>query len=388
MHRLSPTECRDPRNGPLAPASPDSARARLARLARDAQARGAAIGRLTLIRVDAVGRPLELVARSDGEPADPSALPRAVSSATDWAAQARLGQGLVIDAAAGNAAPHGPDSRPGGAPERALYALPLADEHSGALLGLLQLEASTPGAFDSPGLRAELDGLAAPARQILRDRQKAIASALAAIDAACRHARRRDDDTGTHLQRIGDHAHRIAQRLAPRLGLSPGFVEQVRLFAPLHDIGKLDIPDHILTKPGRLDARELDIMRRHVEHGLTMVDQLVDEHGLRGDVAARLMRNIVGQHHERGDGSGYPTGTAGDAISLEARIVAAADVFDALAVDRVYKPAWPPARYAAELHRLAEHGQIDAGCVAALLDPPAVKPRGAGGVCAAGSPRS
>jgi HD-GYP domain-containing protein (c-di-GMP phosphodiesterase class II) len=145
----------------------------------------------------------------------------------------------------------------------------------------------------------------------------------------------------------------------------------VHLFAPLHDIGKVGIPDRILLKPGPLTPEELAEMRGHVALGEQMVDRMIDDLGLGQDQAAQIMRNIVAGHHERCDGSGYPRGLQGAQITLEARIVAVADVYDALSVPRSYKPAWLPHDYAAELRRQASVGMLDGDCVEALLGAPA-----------------
>jgi HD-GYP domain-containing protein (c-di-GMP phosphodiesterase class II) len=112
-------------------------------------------------------------------------------------------------------------------------------------------------------------------------------------------------------------------------------------------------------------------MRGHVELGVKMVKHMIDDLGLGDDLAAIIMRNIVAGHHERCDGSGYPLGLTGDRISLEARIVAVADVYDALSAVRHYKPAWTSAQYSAELRRQAAVGMIDQDCVEALLADPA-----------------
>ena len=109
--------------------------------------------------------------------------------------------------------------------------------------------------------------------------------------------------------------------------------------APLHDIGKVAIPDHILLKPGRLTAEEWDIMQRHTEFGRDAIQQAERELG-EADNFLRLAREIAYGHHEKWDGSGYPRGLAGDAIPLSARLMAVADVYDALISKRVYKPAF------------------------------------------------
>jgi HD-GYP domain-containing protein (c-di-GMP phosphodiesterase class II) len=139
----------------------------------------------------------------------------------------------------------------------------------------------------------------------------------------------RDDDTHQHTQRLGD----LAAMLAARIGESDEFVERISLAAPLHDIGKLRLPDAILLKRGRLTAEERAIMQTHAAYGAAI---------LAGSAYPVLVlaEQIALTHHERWDGSGYPAGLSGAAIPLAGRIVAVADVFDALTHARPYKPAW------------------------------------------------
>jgi HD-GYP domain-containing protein (c-di-GMP phosphodiesterase class II) len=251
---------------------------------------------------------------------------------------------------------------------RASYTLPV---YSGdRLAAFLFFDSRTPGVF-TPAVTAYLDLFAEVAAQLYLLRQSAARTLIGAVNLACGLTGQRDSETGQHLRRIGLYARLIARRLAPRLALSDEYVEYVHLFAPLHDIGKVGIPDSILRKPGPLTPMELTQMRGHVRLGEQMVDRMIDDLALGKDRAAQIMRNIVAGHHERCDGSGYPRGLTGDQIALEARIVAVADVYDALSVERSYKPAWTPDRYAAELRRQAAAGMLDSGCVEALLADPA-----------------
>jgi putative two-component system response regulator len=140
----------------------------------------------------------------------------------------------------------------------------------------------------------------------------------------------RDDDTQEHARRIG----RMSGLLARALGLDAQRVELIERASPLHDIGKIGIPDAILLKPGRLTADEFDQAKQHTTIGARILS------GGRCPVL-RMGRCIAMTHHERWDGSGYPQGLSGEEIPLEGRIVAVADVFDALAHARPYKKAWP-----------------------------------------------
>jgi putative two-component system response regulator len=139
----------------------------------------------------------------------------------------------------------------------------------------------------------------------------------------------RDDDTGGHIERIGETCAVIADAL----GLDPWVVELVREAAPMHDVGKIGIEDRILRKPGTLTLEERAEMQRHAELGRELLTGS-------GEALLDLAAEIAWTHHERYDGSGYPRGLEGDEIPLAGRIVAVADVFDALVSDRVYRPAF------------------------------------------------
>jgi putative two-component system response regulator len=153
-----------------------------------------------------------------------------------------------------------------------------------------------------------------------------------------RAAEYRDDDTGQHTQRVGE----VAALVAREMGLEPVMVERIRQAAPLHDVGKIGIPDAILLKPGSLTPEEFAVMRTHTTIGAELLSGGVSP---LMDLAATIARS----HHEWWDGSGYPDGRSGEAIPLAARIVAVADVFDALSHARPYRPAWPIERIVDEI---------------------------------------
>lgn len=140
----------------------------------------------------------------------------------------------------------------------------------------------------------------------------------------------RDEDTGAHIERIG----RLSTLLAQQIGMDSDFCERLSHAAPLHDVGKVAIPDAILLKPGPLTAEERAIVETHAEEGHRL---------LRGSSSSilELATTIALSHQEKWDGSGYPRGLVGEAIPIEGRIVAIADVFDALTSDRVYRKAFP-----------------------------------------------
>ena len=145
-----------------------------------------------------------------------------------------------------------------------------------------------------------------------------------------RAAEYKDNETGLHVIRMSH----FSKLLALAAGCSPAWAEDLLNAAPMHDVGKIGIPDAVLRKPGPLDADEWATMRRHPEIGA----EIIGEHP---SGVLQLAREIALAHHEKWDGSGYPRGLAGEAIPLSARIVAIADVFDALTTRRPYKEPWP-----------------------------------------------
>jgi len=157
-------------------------------------------------------------------------------------------------------------------------------------------------------------------------------------------AEKRDPTTGQHLNRMQRIAGRIARRMVEQGHVDgarqPRFAEQVEIFAPLHDIGKVGVSDSILLKPGSLTAAEMAEMRRHPQIGAEVLMAAGERLGAEGDKLLAHATDIALYHHEKYDGSGYPHGLVGEAIPLSARIVAVADVFDALTSDRPYKKAW------------------------------------------------
>jgi len=140
----------------------------------------------------------------------------------------------------------------------------------------------------------------------------------------------RDDATGEHTRRVGT----ISALLAEVTGASRGDVDLISRAAPLHDLGKIGVPDQILLKQGRLTPDEFEIMKRHASIGGEILSGGQSE-------LVTMAEQIARSHHEWWDGSGYPAGLAGAGIPLPARIVAVADVFDALSHDRPYRKAWP-----------------------------------------------
>ena len=177
----------------------------------------------------------------------------------------------------------------------------------------------------------------------------------------------RDPETGSHLDRMSRYSRLIAETLADKYDLDDAYIEHIFMFSPLHDIGKISIPDSILLKPGPLNAMERSIMNTHTHIGRQMIDDMISNFGLDSIHHLDILKNIAEFHHEAVNGSGYPSGKTSDEIPLEARIVAVADVFDALTSRRPYKDAWSNAKAFDTLKLLAGE-TLDLDCVNALIE--------------------
>jgi len=164
------------------------------------------------------------------------------------------------------------------------------------------------------------------------------------IHALAHLAETRDPETGNHLRRTQEYVRTLANALQhhPRFSayLDRRTIDALAQSAPLHDIGKVGIPDHILLKPGKLTPEEWEIMKTHAEIGAQAIAQ-AEADSARPVEFLRIAQEIARCHHEKWDGSGYPGALAGDEIPISARLMALADVFDALICARVYKPAMP-----------------------------------------------
>ena len=195
--------------------------------------------------------------------------------------------------------------------------------------------------------------------QLIRSKQEVIASQGATITALCSLTEVRDNETGGHIRRTQHYVRVLAERLRdhPRFRheLNDETIDMMFRSAPLHDVGKVAIPDAILLKQGKLTPAEWEIMKRHPTHGRDAIAQAELELGDQGGSFLRFAREIAHCHHEKWDGSGYPQGLAGDDIPICARLMAAADVYDALMSRRVYKEAYSHERAMAMIQ--AERGR-------------------------------
>ena len=172
--------------------------------------------------------------------------------------------------------------------------------------------------------------------------QEITESQLTIIFALAKLSENRDEETGRHLERVRIYCRLLAQRLQERSAyadmISRQFIDNIFSTSPLHDIGKVGIPDAILLKPGKLTVEEFAVMKHHTTIGantLAAVYQMYPQNNL-----ISMGVEIAREHHENWDGSGYPGGLVGEKISLAARIMAVADVYDALRTKRIYKSAF------------------------------------------------
>lgn len=215
----------------------------------------------------------------------------------------------------------------------ALLAVPLKNKE-GKVIGVFQLnnkEDNTPFNTRDEGLLKLLATLASGNIEIAALYEEVKLANLETIYRLAVAAEYRDQyDTRTHLE----HISTICEILAKELGFSEGEVENIKNASLLHDIGKVAIPDHILLKPGKLTPQEYEIMKQHTKYSEKILA------GAKSKILETAYKMSV-SHHEKWDGSGYPNGLKGEEIPLEARILAVADVFDALCMKRVYKKAWP-----------------------------------------------
>jgi putative two-component system response regulator len=189
------------------------------------------------------------------------------------------------------------------------------------------------------------------------------------IFAMAKLAESRDEDTGAHLERIREYCRILSEELSSwdkyRDVIDGDYVQLIYQTSPLHDIGKVGIPDSVLLKPGRLTPEEFEIMKRHTMLGGETLESVVE--ALPEARFLHMARDIAMTHHEWFDGHGYPRGLAGEAIPLSGRIVALADVYDALRSKRVYKQAYSHER-AHEIITKACGTQFDPDIVRAFLN--------------------
>ncbi len=205
--------------------------------------------------------------------------------------------------------------------------------------------------------------------QLVKQRTRQLATTQqATIISLASLAETRDNETGAHIKRTQLYVEALARRLKAQPGyrehLDDATIEQLVNCAPLHDIGKVGVPDAVLLKPGRLTPEEFEVMKRHTTYGMAALKTA--ERNLGNNSFLRLACQMAHTHHERWDGGGYPQGLRGEDIPLAGRLMAVADVYDALISPRVYKPALSHEE-AVAIIRQGSGGQFDPGVVEAFL---------------------
>ncbi|MCE7915650.1 MAG: HD domain-containing protein [Nitrosomonas sp. PRO4] len=247
---------------------------------------------------------------------------------------------------------------------RSSYTMPLYQ--SGVFVGFLFFNSLQEHPFTSNILR-QIDIYGHLIALMVINELTAIRTLIAAVRAARSMTHYRDIETGSHIDRTAHYARLIARVLAASYGISDEQIEHIFLFSPMHDVGKIGIPDNILRKPSKLNDSEFDVMKTHPEKGREIIDSVLKDFSLGTFGHVDILRNIAEYHHEAIDGSGYPKGLKGEEIPIEARISAVADVFDALTSRRSYKAAWSNEEAFAVLRKMS-NSKLDRDCVEALIN--------------------
>ena len=248
---------------------------------------------------------------------------------------------------------------------RSSYTLPIFE--TADLRGFVFLDSRQPAYFQ-PQVATQSGLFAHLLAQMVLNHQASVRTLVAALRVTIGMIHYRDPETGNHLERMSRIARLITQDLV-RQGMAEvqdEEIDSIYRFAPLHDIGKIGIPDRILLKPAHLNSQEWSVMKSHSRIGRAIIDRLIDEFGFASLPNIPIMREIAELHHEKPDGSGYPYGLAAEEVPLAARITAVSDIFDALTSVRPYKQAWTNQAALDELLRQSDQNRVDGNCVASL----------------------
>lgn len=246
----------------------------------------------------------------------------------------------------------------------ASYTLPMFNE--GVFFGFIFFNSSEQDVFTEHVL-SQIDVYGHMISLMIINELTAIKTLTAVVKTTGHITHCRDPETGSHIDRMSRYSQLIASSIADNYDLDDEYIEHVFMFSPLHDIGKIAIPDEVLLKPRKLGKSEMDVMKTHARKGREMIDDLMLNFGLQSIEHVDILRNIAEFHHEAVNGTGYPDGRKQDDIPLEARIVAVADVFDALTSRRPYKEAWTNEQATSRLRQLSGE-KLDRDCVDALIN--------------------
>ncbi len=243
------------------------------------------------------------------------------------------------------------------------YTFPMYQD--GHFLGFTFFNSFEKDAFQE-AILSQLDMAAHILALIVSHEKDVIETLQATVKSAMHFTHHRDPETASHIDRMSRFSRLIAEELASAHAFSDEFVEHIFLFSPLHDIGKISIPDSVLLKPGKLSPEEFDVMKEHAQRGREIIEALLEDFSLDSVNHIDILKNIAQCHHEACDGSGYPQGLTKLQIPIEARIVAVADIFDALTSTRPYKEAWSNDKAFETIQAMAGT-KLDEECVAALI---------------------
>jgi HD-GYP domain-containing protein (c-di-GMP phosphodiesterase class II) len=235
--------------------------------------------------------------------------------------------------------------------------------------GFIFFNSREPGVFVEAVLD-ELDVWGHLIASITAHEMATMRTLLGALRTASDMVHVKDPETFGHLQRMAQYARLIAIGLAETgryPELTDEMIERIFWFAPMHDIGKLAMPDDIVKKPAPLTEDELEVMRGHSEMGQEILERLIQNFHLEKIHGIEILKQVASMHHETLDGSGYPLGLMGDEIPLVARIIAVADIFDALSNWRPYRKAWSIDEALETIQQLSGE-KLDEACVEVLVD--------------------
>lgn len=245
------------------------------------------------------------------------------------------------------------------------YTFPM--KHNQQCIGLIFFDSAKKKCFASNTLDL-LDLFGHLIANIVINELHSVLTLLAAIKTAKCLIHYRNPETGNHVERMSRFARLIATELSKsaKHRFDEGFVEKIFVFSPLHDVGKIGIPDEILLKPEKLNKTECEVMKSHPLIGKQIVDAIIENFGFESFEHVDVLQHIAQYHHESMDGSGYPYGLKGKEIPIEARIIEVADIFDALTSARPYKSAWSNEEAFTLLRRITKT-KLDTDCVQALI---------------------